>query len=271
MTWLTLGAQGSARPAQALPAVAHRLEVVRLAADHPRHLPVRRGAARAGQPAFRWTSATRPPTRRSDRPRRCWRFVLPVFVAGVLGNGEEIGWRGYALPRLQSRYAALFSALVDRRDLGAVAHRHLHPQLQPDLVRLVPGGRDRQVGADHLGLQRQHAAACCWRRCITPCGTRRASSCPSPPSSRRRTRARMPTWSSSEVAVAALHHAAERAGASLTHADAADAGVTPAHSASGNPGAGAALPVVGALPTMADLGLGSIEDWVGSSPTLTVP
>ena len=39
-------------------------------------------------------------------------LMLPVFVANVLGNGEEIGWRGYALPRLQSRYAALFSALV---------------------------------------------------------------------------------------------------------------------------------------------------------------
>jgi membrane protease YdiL (CAAX protease family) len=39
-------------------------------------------------------------------------FVPVVFLADVLGNGEEIGWRGYALPRLQSRYAALFSGLV---------------------------------------------------------------------------------------------------------------------------------------------------------------
>jgi membrane protease YdiL (CAAX protease family) len=39
-------------------------------------------------------------------------YVAPVFLADVLGNGEEIGWRGYALPRLQSRYSALYSALV---------------------------------------------------------------------------------------------------------------------------------------------------------------
>jgi uncharacterized protein len=39
-------------------------------------------------------------------------FVLPVFIAGILWNGEEIGWRGYVLPRLQFRYAALFSALI---------------------------------------------------------------------------------------------------------------------------------------------------------------
>lgn len=45
-------------------------------------------------------------------PAAMLRTVLPVFVLSVVGNWEEIGWRGYALPRLQSRYAALFSALV---------------------------------------------------------------------------------------------------------------------------------------------------------------
>ncbi len=62
-------------------------------------------------------------------------LMLPVFVANVLGNGEEIGWRGYALPRLQSRYAALFSALVLGLIWARLAHRGLHPQLQPDVVR----------------------------------------------------------------------------------------------------------------------------------------
>jgi CAAX protease family protein len=45
-----------------------------------------------------------------------WSALLPLFIGGVFANGEEIGWRGYALPRLQGRYAALFSAIV----LGAI-------------------------------------------------------------------------------------------------------------------------------------------------------
>jgi uncharacterized protein len=44
--------------------------------------------------------------------------VLPLFFAiGVLSNGEEIGWRGYVLPRLQERHSALVSSIV----IGLVA------------------------------------------------------------------------------------------------------------------------------------------------------
>lgn len=47
-----------------------------------------------------------------------------ILVNLVRGFGEETGWRGYALPRLQSRWSALTSSLI----LGLVwALWHFHP------------------------------------------------------------------------------------------------------------------------------------------------
>jgi membrane protease YdiL (CAAX protease family) len=39
-------------------------------------------------------------------------LVIPFFVIDFLTNGEEMGWRGYVLPRLQARHSALVSSLI---------------------------------------------------------------------------------------------------------------------------------------------------------------
>jgi uncharacterized protein len=39
-------------------------------------------------------------------------FVVPFFIIDCITNGEEIGWRGYVLPRLQARYNTLLSSLI---------------------------------------------------------------------------------------------------------------------------------------------------------------
>jgi len=39
-------------------------------------------------------------------------FILPFFIFDFLTNGEEMGWRGYVLPRLQAKHSALISSLI---------------------------------------------------------------------------------------------------------------------------------------------------------------
>ncbi len=39
-------------------------------------------------------------------------FLIPFFLTDLISNGEEIGWRGYVLPRLQAKHSALVAALI---------------------------------------------------------------------------------------------------------------------------------------------------------------
>jgi uncharacterized protein len=55
-------------------------------------------------------------------------FILPILITDFIANGEEIGWRGYILPRLQTKYSALTSTLI----LGVIwGFWHL-PKYLPD-------------------------------------------------------------------------------------------------------------------------------------------
>jgi uncharacterized protein len=39
-------------------------------------------------------------------------LIVPFFLFDAIANGEEIGWRGYVLPSLQTKYNALISSLI---------------------------------------------------------------------------------------------------------------------------------------------------------------
>lgn len=41
-----------------------------------------------------------------------WLFIVPFFLTDALTNGEELAWRGFVLPRYQTRFNALVSSLA---------------------------------------------------------------------------------------------------------------------------------------------------------------
>lgn len=56
-------------------------------------------------------------------------LILPFFLFDAITNGEEMGWRGYVLPRLQAKHNALVSSLI----LGVIwGFWHLPKYLMPE-------------------------------------------------------------------------------------------------------------------------------------------
>lgn len=62
-------------------------------------------------------------------------LVLPFFLFDAISNGEEMGWRGYVLPRLQSKHSPLVASLI----LGTIwGLWHLPRYLSPDMLAIFP-------------------------------------------------------------------------------------------------------------------------------------
>src|SRR5215212_3715192 len=66
-----------------------------------------------------------------------WYLIFPLFAYSLLfplsgAFGEELGWRGYALPRVQARLSALSSALI----IGVIQTAWHLPLFMSDLVHL---------------------------------------------------------------------------------------------------------------------------------------
>lgn len=55
-------------------------------------------------------------------------YIIPFFLFEAVANGEEIGWRGYVLPRVLARHSALTAALIVGVIWGAWhLPKYIHP------------------------------------------------------------------------------------------------------------------------------------------------
>lgn len=57
-----------------------------------------------------WLGYAQPPV--PELPMSPFLAVPVLFIISLLTNGEEVGWRGFALPRLQARYSAFNASLI---------------------------------------------------------------------------------------------------------------------------------------------------------------
>jgi uncharacterized protein len=46
------------------------------------------------------------------RSGNLWLWVVPFFILDAITNGEELAWRGFVLPRFQTRFNALASSVI---------------------------------------------------------------------------------------------------------------------------------------------------------------
>ena len=111
MTWLTLGrtAVGPLLRRYLMWRVNWKWYLVLLIIPAAQVLGVFLNAALTGTPAD-FSRVIADQLRPSSLSRLA--FVIPFFLIDVVANGEEIGWRGYVLPRLQAKYTPLAASLI---------------------------------------------------------------------------------------------------------------------------------------------------------------